>query len=192
LHIFSQAFQNVTVKVRVDVVLGGRNSWLTVPYTLKKQWAFFCWTPNLPHLFCSWWVWALPLQWLLLCFCIITVNPTFVIRYDPRYENWVLGSRLSYLKTHIYAPLHLIIFLVKIWQTHNWSQWCLQAHGSVPKNLPAALIGDGLLGWVLEFVQHYVILQVLGHPERLSSSTDTQSAFFQQGSYSSKSLGTFQ
>jgi hypothetical protein len=38
--------------------------------------------------------WALPLRRLLLCFWIITVNPTFVTRYDPRDKSWVLVSLL--------------------------------------------------------------------------------------------------
>jgi hypothetical protein len=53
-----------------------------------------CWTPELPRLLCSWWLWTLPLWRLLLCFWIITVNPTLVTRYDPRdtSKSWVLVS----------------------------------------------------------------------------------------------------
>jgi hypothetical protein len=47
------------------------------------------------RLFCSWWLWALPLWRLLLCFWIMIVNPTFVTCYDPRDKSWVLVSLLS-------------------------------------------------------------------------------------------------
>jgi hypothetical protein len=50
----------------------------------KKKEHALCWTADLPHRFCSWWFWALPLRWLLPCFWIITVNPTFVTYYDAR------------------------------------------------------------------------------------------------------------
>jgi hypothetical protein len=38
---------------------------------------------------------TLPLLQFLICFWIITVNPTFVTRYDPRDKSWILISLLS-------------------------------------------------------------------------------------------------
>jgi hypothetical protein len=118
-------------------------------------------TPDLPRLFCSWWLWALPLWRLLLCFWIITVNPTFVTRYDPRdtHKSWVLVSLLSSLKIHLHATAfdHLsrvreqtlqwcgacLNFLLRSpGKLYNWSHRCLRAHGS---------FGDSLHGWVLNF-----------------------------------------
>jgi hypothetical protein len=110
-HIFSQASQNVTVKVGVDCSV--RRNKCTVNNLLhveKNNEHAVCWTLDLLHLFCPWWLWALPLRWFLLCFWIITVNPTFITRYNPRDKSWVLISLLSYLKTHVYALLLLIIY----------------------------------------------------------------------------------
>jgi hypothetical protein len=109
----------------------------------------------------SLWMW-----WLLLCFWIITVNPTLIACYDLRDRNWVLVSLLSLLKTHVYVPLLLIIcqrareqtslqcgmcsnFLLRSpGKLHNWSQWCMWAHGS---------FSDDLHGWVLTFFQHSLL-----------------------------------
>jgi hypothetical protein len=75
----------------------------------KKQWACSLLNSDLSHLFCSRWLWALPLWRLLLCFWVITVNPTFVTHYDPSDKDWVLVSLLAYLKTRVYVLLLLII-----------------------------------------------------------------------------------
>jgi hypothetical protein len=95
-HIFYQASQGVTVKVRIDRSV--RRSILTVNNPLhveKENKHALCWTPDLSRLCCSWWLWALPLRRLFLCFWSIAVNPTFVARYDPRDKSWVLLSLLS-------------------------------------------------------------------------------------------------
>jgi hypothetical protein len=86
--------------------------------------------------------------------------------FCPSDKSWVLISLLSQVKTHVYAPLLLIICQESREQTwrqcgtrsnfllrspgkfHNWSQWCLWAHG---------LFGDGLHGWVHEFFQHSML-----------------------------------
>jgi hypothetical protein len=85
--------QDVIVKVRVDCSARRNKFMVNNPLRVKKTMSIaLCWTPHLLCLFCSWWLWALPLRRLLLCFWIITVNPTFVIRYDPRDRSWVLVS----------------------------------------------------------------------------------------------------
>jgi hypothetical protein len=109
-HIFSQVSHSVTVKVRVDRSV--RRKKRTVNNALhvgKNNEHALCWTLNLLCLFCSWWLWALSLRQLLLCFWIITINANFIIRYDPRDKSWALVSLLSWLKTHVYAPLLLMI-----------------------------------------------------------------------------------
>jgi hypothetical protein len=126
---------------------------------------------------------TLPLRRLLLCFWIITINPTFVTHYDPRYmsKSWVLVSLLSQLKTHVYTPLLLNTvksrgtnfaamgtcsnFLLRSpGKLHNWSQWCLRAHG---------LLAMVFVEEFSNFFTFSVILLVPGHPEHSSSSTDT-------------------
>jgi hypothetical protein len=127
-----------------------------------------CWTPDLPRVFCSWLLWAHPLQQLLLCFWIvlITINPTSITCYDSTDKNSVLVSLHLCLKTHVYVPLLLIIcqesgeqtlwqcgtcsyFLLRsLVKLYNWSQWCLWAHG---------LFGSGLRGWILRFFQHFLL-----------------------------------
>jgi hypothetical protein len=90
-HIFSQASQNVTAEVRVDRSVGRNKFTVNNPLHIEKNNVYaLCWTPDLPRLFCSWWLWALPLRQLLLCFWIITVNPTFVTCYYRRDKSWVL------------------------------------------------------------------------------------------------------
>jgi hypothetical protein len=111
-HIFSLAYQNVTVrvKVRVDRSVRRNKFTMTIPFMSKKNNGHaLCWTLDLPRLFCSWWLWAIPLRRLLLCFWSITVNPTFATHCHPKEKSWVLVSLLSYTKTHVYALLLLII-----------------------------------------------------------------------------------
>jgi hypothetical protein len=93
-HIFSQASQNITVKVRV--YHSARRNKFTVNNSLhieKNNEHALCWTSHLPRLFFSWWLWAIPLQQLLLCFWIITANPTFVTCYDLEVKG---GSSLAF------------------------------------------------------------------------------------------------
>jgi hypothetical protein len=97
-YILSWASQNVTVKVGVDHSVRRNKFTMNSPLHVENNSEYaLCWTPDLPHLFCSWWLWALPLRRLLLCFWIITLNPTFVTRYDPRdtRKSWVPVSLLS-------------------------------------------------------------------------------------------------
>jgi hypothetical protein len=71
---------------------------------------------------------------------------------DPRDESWVLISLLSWLKTHIYVPLLLVMSRAReqtSWQCstclhflltspgnlHNCSQRCLRAHRSLSSGL---------------------------------------------------------
>jgi hypothetical protein len=110
-HVSSQVFQNITVKVRVDCSV--RRNTITVNnplYIEKNNENSLCLTPDLLLLFCPWWLWDLPLRWLLLCFWIITVNPTSVTCYDPRDTSkiWVPVT-FSRSSRHVYALLHLII-----------------------------------------------------------------------------------
>jgi hypothetical protein len=95
-HIFSHASQNVTVKVRVDRSVRRNKFMVNSPLHAEKDNEHaLCWTPDLSRPFCSWWSWALPRRWLLLCFSITTVNLTFFTLYDPRDKSWVLVSLLS-------------------------------------------------------------------------------------------------
>jgi hypothetical protein len=110
-HIFSQASQNVTVKVRVDHSVRRNKFTVNSPLHIEKYNEHaFCWISDLLRLYCSWWLWALPLWWLLLCLWIITINPTFVACYDPSDKCWVLVSLLLKLKTHVYVPLLLLTY----------------------------------------------------------------------------------
>jgi hypothetical protein len=97
-HIFSQVSPNVTVQVedRVERSVTRNNSQRTIPFMSKKTMSMLFvehWTCH--TLFCSWSLWALPLQWWLLCSWIITINPTFITHYIPRDKSWVLVSLLS-------------------------------------------------------------------------------------------------
>jgi hypothetical protein len=84
------------VKVRVDCSVKRNKFTVNNPLHVEKNSEHaLCWTPDLLRLFCSWWLWALPLWRLSLCFWIITVNPTFITHYDPRDKSWVLVSLLS-------------------------------------------------------------------------------------------------
>jgi hypothetical protein len=102
-HTFLQASQNITVRVQIRVDRSVRRNKFTVknPFHVKKnkQWScsLFNSGPAAPFFFffCSFWLCALPLQQLLICFWVITVIPTFVTRYDPRHKRWVLVDLLS-------------------------------------------------------------------------------------------------
>jgi hypothetical protein len=75
LHIFFWVSQNITVKVRVDCSVRRNKFTVNSPLHVERNNEHApCWTPDLLHLFCSWWLWALPLWRLLLCYWIITVN----------------------------------------------------------------------------------------------------------------------
>jgi hypothetical protein len=91
LHIFSQAAQNVTEKNRVDRSV--RRNKFRVNTTLHDEKKPVCSLMNsgpAATFFCSWRWWALPLQQMLLCFWIITVNPTFPTHYKLRDKIWAL------------------------------------------------------------------------------------------------------
>jgi hypothetical protein len=78
LHIFSEASQIVTVKVSVDSSVRRNKFTAKSPFTSEKQWEWSSLNSGRATPFLFWWLWAVPLWRLLLCFGIITVNPTFV------------------------------------------------------------------------------------------------------------------
>jgi hypothetical protein len=105
--------------------------------------------------------WILRLRGLLLCFWIITVNPTFVTRYDLRDKK--LGPRYPYLRYSLHAAafdrLSRVVeqasrqcgacsnfLLTSPGKLRNWSPRCLRAHG---------LFSDCLRWWVLEIFQNF-------------------------------------
>jgi hypothetical protein len=81
-----------------------------------------CWTPDQPRLFCLWWLWALPLRWFLLCFWIITVNPTFVTCYDPTDKSWVSSLAFCHSSRHTFA-CHCFWSYVKSRGTNFTTVW---------------------------------------------------------------------
>jgi hypothetical protein len=104
--IFSQASQNVTVRIKVRVDRSVRRNKFTVNNPLhinKNKELALCWIPGLPHLFCSWWLWAPPLRWLLLCFWIITANPTC----HPLWSLRKVGSSLAFYHSSRQMFTHL-------------------------------------------------------------------------------------
>jgi hypothetical protein len=96
-HIFSQASQNVTVKVRVHCSVRRNKFTVNNPLHIEKK-------KTMNMLFFELWVcrasFALGDCGLFhyddccFFFWIITVNPTFITRYDPRDKSWVLISLL--------------------------------------------------------------------------------------------------
>jgi hypothetical protein len=94
-------------------------------------------------------------------FWVISVNPAFVIHYDPRdtRKSWVLVTQDKYVRAAAFEYLSRVgeqtsrqcgacsnVLLRSADKLQNWSQRCLRAHG---------LFADGLRGWVLEFFQNF-------------------------------------
>jgi hypothetical protein len=73
-HIFSQVSQNITVKVIVDHNVRRKKFAVNDPLYIEKTCRVF-----------------FALGVLLHCLWIITVNSTFVTRYDPKDKSWVLS-----------------------------------------------------------------------------------------------------
>jgi hypothetical protein len=110
-HIFSQASHNVTVEVRVNHSVRRNKFMVNNPRHVKK-------IKTISVLFVE--LWTCCSLFTLgdcgffhyddCCFvCGSWLNLIFIAHYDPRDKSWVLVSLLSQLKTHVYAPLLLII-----------------------------------------------------------------------------------
>jgi hypothetical protein len=84
-----------------------------------------CWTSDVPRLFCSWWLWALPLQQLLLCFWVIIVNPNFVTVMIREIQVKVEFSlTFSCSSRHTFTRRCFWLF-VKSWETNSAAMWCM-------------------------------------------------------------------
>lgn len=85
--IYLSCAQNVAVKVRIHPTTEGTNSrWMT-PMTWRERRACLLLHSRPACLLLSWWLQGLSLQWLLFCLQFVS-RPHFIIRYEPRDENW--------------------------------------------------------------------------------------------------------
>jgi hypothetical protein len=137
-HIFSQASWNISGKVRLDCSVRRNKFMVNNPLHVgkKNNEHALCWTPDLLHLFCSLWLWTLPLRQLFFFFWIITVkslsNPIMILEILVKVQSSLAFSHSSrhifthccfqsFVKswgTNFTAMLHMFIFSVKIsWQT---------------------------------------------------------------------------
>ena len=77
LHIFFQTPQHITIKVRIHHNTRWIKFSVNNAFDGKEHYEHtFCATSDLPCLLFSWWLWALPLWWLLFCLWIIVLKPT--------------------------------------------------------------------------------------------------------------------
>jgi hypothetical protein len=111
-HIFSQASQNVKVKVRVDRSVRRNKFTMNTPLRIEKKkraCSLLNSGPAAPSLFLV--IVSSSTATIVALFLDHNRKSNFVTPYDPRdmSKSWVLVSLLKYLKSHVYALLLLII-----------------------------------------------------------------------------------
>lgn len=107
-HIFTQESQSITIQVRVYYSTRRNNSGWTLLFMPKKTMSMLLVELRTCCSFFAWWLWALPLCQMLLCFWIITIIelPPHVMIPEIKAGSLLVFSHSS---RHVYAPLLLIV-----------------------------------------------------------------------------------